>query len=97
LSSGERENIKETMRQRTVLVLGLAWRALANPRVAADLLSLTWGMRSRRWYRTPPFLPLPPPEYLRWRMYTAYGDEDALPPVRDVLRYARWRRELLRP
>jgi hypothetical protein len=30
-------------------------------------------------------------------MYTAYGDENALPPVRDVLRYARWRRDLLRP
>lgn len=85
------------MRQRTALVLGLAWRALANPRVAADLVSLAWTMRSRQWYRTPPFLPLPPSEYLRWRMYTAYGDENALPPVRDVLRYARWRREILRP
>ena len=84
------------MRQRTVLVLGLVWRALLNPRVALDLVSLAWAMRSRHWYRTAPFLPLPPPEYLRWRMSTAYGDEDALPPVRDVLRYARWRREILR-
>ena len=85
------------MRQWTALVLGLAWRAVTNPRVAADLVSLAWAMRARRWYRTPPFLPFPPPEYLRWRMYTAYGDEDALPPVRAVLRYARWRREILRP
>jgi hypothetical protein len=29
-------------------------------------------------------------------MYTAYGDEMAVPPVRDVERFARWRRELLR-
>lgn len=85
------------MRQRTVLALGLAWRALVNPRVAADLLSLAWAMRSRRWYRTPPFLPLPPAEYVRWRMVTAYGDENVLPAVPDVLRYARWRREILRP
>jgi hypothetical protein len=70
---------------------------LINPRVAWDLLSLAWTMRMRGWYRTPPFLPVPPAEYLRWRMHTAYGDENALPPPRDVLRYARWRRELLRP
>ena len=80
----------------TALLLGLTGRALINPRVALDLVSLAWAMRSRGWYRRPPFLPLPPAEYLRWRMHTAYGDERALPPVRDVLRYARWRRELLR-
>jgi hypothetical protein len=81
----------------TTLVLSLTWRALINPRVAWDLLSLAWAMRMRGWYRTPPFLPVPPAEYLRWRMHTAYGDESALPPPRDVLRYARWRRDLLRP
>ena len=84
------------MQRRTALVLALTWRALLDPRVARDLLSLAWAMRARGWYRTPPFLPLPPPEYMRWRMYTAYGDEDALPAVPEVLRYARWRRELLR-
>jgi hypothetical protein len=29
-------------------------------------------------------------------MYTAYGDGSAIPTVRDVERFARWRRELLR-
>jgi hypothetical protein len=28
-------------------------------------------------------------------MYTAYGDEDAVPPLEDVIRFARWRRKLL--
>ncbi len=84
------------MRRRTALFFALAWRAAVNPRVALDLLSLAWAMRARGWHRHPPFLPLPPDEYLRWRMLTAYGDEDALPSVREVLRYARWRRELLR-
>ena len=37
-----------------------------------------------------PFLPLPDREYVRWRMLTAYGDENAIPPVSDVVRYARW-------
>jgi hypothetical protein len=78
------------------LVLALAARAATNPRVALDLVSLAWAMRRRGWYRRAPFLPLPPPEYVRWRMYTAYGDESAVPPLRDVLRFARWRRELFR-
>lgn len=78
------------------LTLALAGRAILNPRVARDLISLVWAMRRRDWYRAAPYLPLPPAEYLRWRMHTAYGDEDAVPPIRDVLRFARWRREILR-
>ena len=78
------------------LSLSLTLRAAVNPRVAADLLTLAWSTRRLDWYRRPPFLPLPPDEYLRWRMYTAYGDESAVPPLRDVLRYARWRRLLMR-
>jgi hypothetical protein len=85
------------MRQRVVLAFGLVWRALVRPGVAVDLLALAWSMRARDWFRAPPFLPLPPRDYLRWRMYTAFGDEDALPSVRQVVRYARWRREVLRP
>ena len=46
--------------------------------------------RSSGWYRHFPFLPLPDPTYLRWRMYTAYGDYNAIPTVTDVERYARW-------
>jgi len=29
-------------------------------------------------------------------MYTAYGDEGAVPPVEDVIRFATWRRKLLK-
>jgi len=77
------------------LTLRLALRAVVNPRLAIDLLRLTWSFRARDWYRRPPFLPLPPREYLRWRMFTAYGDEDAVPPLEDVVRFARWRRETM--
>ena len=72
------------------LVLALTGRALANPRLAADLLRVAWRFRARAWYRRFPFLPLPPREYVRWRMHTAYGDHDAVPPAEDVIRYARW-------
>ena len=77
------------------LVARLALRALVNPRLALDLLRLTWSFRARDWYRHPPFLPLPPRDYIRWRMLTAYGSEDAVPPAGDVVRFARWRRETM--
>jgi hypothetical protein len=73
----------------------LALRAAVNPRLALDLLRLAWSFRRRDWYRRAPFLPLPPREYLRWRMFTAYGNEDIVPPVRDVVHFARWRRETM--
>src|SRR3989449_11360462 len=69
--------------------------ALVSPRLALDLVRLTWSFRARDWYRRAPFLPLPPREYLRWRMFTAYGDEDAVPSLEDVVRFARWRRETM--
>lgn len=77
------------------LTLSLAARAAVRPRLALDLLAAAWAFRRRHWYRTPPFLPLPSADYLRWRMYTAYGDEDAVPPTEDVVRFAQWRRKLL--
>lgn len=73
----------------------LTLRAVANPRLAVDLLRLAWAFRANGWYRRPPFLPLPPAEYLRWRMYTAYGEEGAVPPVEDIVRFATWRRRVM--
>jgi hypothetical protein len=77
------------------LAARLALRAIVRPRLALDLVRLTWSFRARDWYRHVPFLPLPPRDYLRWRMATAYGDEDAVPPLDDVVRFARWRREVM--
>jgi hypothetical protein len=73
----------------------LGGRAVINPRLALDLLRTAWAFRARYWYRRFPFMPLPPRAYLRWRMHTAYGDEDAVPPSEDVIRFARWRREVM--
>ena len=68
----------------------LALRSLRRPALAADLLRVAWRFRTRRWYRRFPFLPLPSRDYVRWRMHTAYGSYDAVPPAADVERYARW-------
>jgi hypothetical protein len=70
--------------------VALAARALLRPQLASALLRVAWRFRSRYWWRRVPFLPLPDREYLRWRMHTAYGDHDAVPPAEDVIRYAQW-------
>jgi hypothetical protein len=47
------------------------------------------------WWRRPPFLPLPAPDYLRFRMETAYGGAGDQEPVpADLVTYLRWCRSL---
>jgi hypothetical protein len=77
------------------LSVRLVTRAAVNPRLALDLLRVVWAFRRRRWWSQAPFLPLPDTAYLRWRMYTAYGEEGAVPPLEDVIRFVRWRRETM--
>jgi hypothetical protein len=72
------------------LVLALSWRSLRNPALGAALLRVNWRFRRRHWYRRPPFLPIPDKTYLRWRLLTAYGDPNIVPPAEDIARYARW-------
>lgn len=73
----------------------LLLRGLLSPRLGVDLVRAGWAFRRRNWWSRPPFLPLPDATYLRWRMVTAYGREDAVPPVEDVIGFARWRRETM--
>ncbi|MGH7593882.1 MAG: hypothetical protein ACRELE_08550 [Gemmatimonadales bacterium] len=80
----------------TSLTLRLSLCALVSPRLAVDLLRTAWAFRRRAWWTRAPFLPVPDGPYLRWRMYTAYGDERAVPPLHDVVRFARWRRTTMR-
>jgi len=74
----------------TRLTLQLALTGLRRPATGAALLRVAWRFRRRGWWRRFPFLPLPALEYVRWRMHTAYGDADIVPPAREVERYARW-------
>ena len=68
----------------------IALLALRKPLIIPRLLGMAWVFRARDWYRRLPFLPLPPKSYLRWRMETAYGDPDAVPPAEEFERYLRW-------
>jgi hypothetical protein len=42
------------------------------------------------WWRRPPFLPLPGGDYLRFRLQTQYGDDDADPDPVDAITYLEW-------
>ncbi|MDH4148038.1 MAG: hypothetical protein OEY23_23015 [Acidimicrobiia bacterium] len=48
----------------------------------------------RSWWRHRPFLPVPAPDYLRFRLHTMYGE--AAGPVRaeDVIGWLRWCRDI---
>lgn len=66
---------------------------LRRPSVAGLLVGSAWRFRRRGWYRRPPFLPLPPRDYLAWRMHTAFGEEEAELPPEALERYLRWTRQ----
>ena len=74
----------------TRLSFELAVRGVANPVTGLALIRVGWRFRRRGWLTRFPFLPLPDAEYVRWRMHTAYGGHDTIPPADDVIRYARW-------
>ncbi len=70
--------------------------ALKRPGLWPALLSAAWAFRPRGWYRKPPFLPLPSRAYMSWRLETAYGDADAVPPEDELVRFITWSAEMRR-
>lgn len=72
------------------LLRRLAGLALRDPRLVPLLIGAAWRFRARDWYRRAPFLPLPPADYIEWRLHTAYGDGGAAPEAADLARYLRW-------
>jgi hypothetical protein len=74
----------------TRLVLSLTGRSVINPATGLALARVGWRFRRRDWYRRFTFITLTAGEYVRWRMHTAYGRDDAIPSADDVIRYARW-------
>ncbi len=58
------------------------------PTVVAQALRLA----RHGWWREPPYLPVPPEEYLRFRMVTNYGGDGdpAAATGRDLVAYLEW-------
>ncbi len=70
--------------------------ALRRPRLWPALLSAAWAFRPKDWHRRAPFLPLPSKAYMRWRLETAYGEPDAVPPADEIARFVTWSAEMRR-
>lgn len=79
-----------------LLYLRMLGLALRRPRTLPHLLGAAWAFRARGWYRRPPFLPLPSADYMRWRLETAYGDPQAVPPEGELVRFLEWGTEMRR-
>jgi hypothetical protein len=79
----------------TVALPGVSfwWRAtllvLARPSLWWTAVQQAFRLSRARWWTRAPFLPLPDPDYLRFRFETQYGDRGR-PDPHDLVDYLRW-------
>ena len=64
--------------------------AAAAPRLWWTAARQTALLARPGWWRARPYLPLPDPAYLRFRLHTAYGRSDRAPDPGDVVAWLRW-------
>jgi hypothetical protein len=64
-----------------------------HPRLWSTAVRQGWRLVPNRWWRRPPYLPVPSRAYLQFRMLTQYGDIAHRPEPADVLNYLRWCRD----
>jgi hypothetical protein len=69
---------------------------LARPTLWAVALRQAGRLARPRWWARAPFLPLPDPDYLRFRFETQYG-ADGRPDPHDLVTYLEWCREMGNP
>ncbi|MGH7129164.1 MAG: hypothetical protein ACREIV_11400 [Planctomycetaceae bacterium] len=67
-----------------------------RPRLYLPACRAAWRFRRRGWYRRSPFLPVPPPEYVAWRLHTAYGSGGGGPSGDELERYLVWTERMQR-
>ena len=69
---------------------------LAHPTLWFTAIKQLFVLAPTGWWRRRPFLPLPDPGYLRFRLQTAYGGTgvDREPRPEDLVTYLRWCREV---
>jgi hypothetical protein len=71
--------------------LGPLARAVAlRPGLWSTALRQLWALAPNGWWRRRPWLPVPDPAYLRFRLVTQYGDAAHPPEPQDVVTYLHW-------
>jgi len=79
------------IQDRPAVSTAMVTAVLAHPSLWATALRQLRVLAPTGWWRRRPFLPLPDPAYLRFRMVTAYGgDGDRSPDPEDLVTYLRW-------
>lgn len=77
---------------------GVAGAVLVRPRLWATAVVQVFRLAAPGWWRRRPFLPLPDPAYLAFRLQTMYGGDGRRQPVdaADVVAYLDWCRSYRR-
>jgi len=71
-------------------------RFLAGVAAARDVVSVAAAHVPMRWWRRPPFLPLPDRAWMRFRRETAFGSSRLRPSRADLTQYITWCGEMRR-
>ena len=69
--------------------LSVARLLVRRPSLWGTALVQTLRLAAPGWWRRAPFLPLPDPDYLRFRLETQYGSDQEPVPA-DVITYLHW-------
>ncbi len=71
-------------------MFGATAAVLRHPSLWVTAIRQIGRLAPRHWWRRPPFLPLPDPAYLQFRLITAYGGDGADPQPKDLITYLHW-------
>lgn len=69
---------------------------LPRPWLWSTAVGQVFRLAAPGWWRRRPFLPLPDPDYLAFRLQTMYGDPAHRPEPGDVVAYLEWCRSYRR-
>ncbi len=81
----------EQHRSTRLVGVGAVLAVLRRPDLWWTAVRVVVRLAPSGWWRTAPFLPLPAPPYLHFRMVTAYGGDGSGPALgRDLVAYLEW-------
>ena len=78
---------------RTKKMIKIIVAIIIRPRIWKSALVQIWRLAPNQWYRYYPYLPIPAKEWIDFRLQTAYGTTEIVPPPEDVINFLEWTRE----